>query len=116
MSAEENVAVGMIEAFCACVEEGIAAAAESDNHRVARHQINVASRMTLEVTRAAVNQGLEEAAGQRIRAVVAAGRLASGKISRICQECDDLYRHEPPDTTEETCTYCTAERQYEEGA
>ena len=107
----DDAAAGMIGAVCDTLEQGIAEAAAKENQRAGRHQLSVAAELTAEMRRITAAQGLEKATKERIDRVISAGLDASAKVPRICEECEDLYRHEPPATTKETCAFCTGERQ-----
>lgn len=115
-SAPVSAGALMIEAFCETLEEGLEEAGKDPNQRKARYQIGVLSELTREVTRVTMGQQLKDAAGPAISRVVETGKRVSRETQRVCQECDDLYDHKPPRTTDVTCGMCTGELAREEGA
>lgn len=84
------------------------------NQRGARHRVQTLSELTRDTNRAISAAGLQEETKDALREVIQTGRRVSEQTKRICGECDNLYDHEPPDTTTEMCAFCTAEAAREE--
>ena len=105
-------ATRMLRAFCRTLEAGLDEAFERKDHRAARHQITVISETTLEVAQIAKRAGVRAAVAADIKNVIAKGHETSAAVSRICEECDGLYRSDDNETTNNLCGYCNAEQQY----
>ena len=105
----------MTDAFCHELKNSLIDAGENPNERAARHQITVLAEMTRDLRKAATTAGVADECKEAIAGVIDLGKATAAAVKRICEECDDLYAHGPPETTTTTCAYCTAEREYEEG-
>ena len=102
------------DAFIDTIAEGLRACDEMTNGREARHRIGVLAEITRGARKTIEAAGLRQKMRDHMGAAIREGRAVSARTKRICTECDDLYDHEPPDTTEQTCAFCTAEAAHEE--
>lgn len=105
----EGNGTGIAVAFINTISESLRTCDGMGNQREARHRIGVLAEITRGARQTIGRADLTMALRTRMGEAIREGRQVSARTKRICIECDDLYLHQPPDTTEETCDYCTAE-------
>ena len=103
-------------AFAETLRERIAAAGAARNQRSGRYQINVLAEITRDAMKLTTDEESLVQTRSGLKKAVAEGRAASETLPRYCVECDEEYRHEPPETTRAMCSFCTAETNMMEGA
>lgn len=106
---ESNHPSAILQAFIATALCSLATAEQATQPMQTRHTVTVLSRLARLMIQLTKQHPELALALPDLERLIAEGKRISAATPYLCQECNDLYLHQPPATSVALCEYCLAE-------